>query len=337
MSLLKNMGVNAIRVYTGIPKRWITYIYDTYGISTMLNHSYGRYGLTIDGAWVPITDYASPKVEEILIGEVSEMAAEYEGTRGLLCYLLGNENNYGLFWDGAETEDIPVEERKSTKRAQAMYSLINKGSLAIKAIDGGRPIAFSNGDLLFLDIIAEECGDLDIFGTNMYRGISFRDAFDRVRDEYGKPIMFTEFGADAFNALSNSEDQESQAYYMVGNWKEIYANAAGMGNANNSIGGFTFQFSDGWWKFGQTKNLTVHDNNASWSNGGYQSDFEQGENNMNEEWFGICAKGPSDVRGLYTLYPRAAYYALKKVHEYDPMHRVLIVPAWNPFSNEIQS
>ena len=318
MSLLKNMGVNAIRVYTGIPKRWITYIYDTYGISTMLNHSYGRYGLTIDGAWVPITDYASPKVEEILIGEVSEMAAEYEGTRGLLCYLLGNENNYGLFWDGAETEDIPVEERKSTKRAQAMYSLINKGSLAIKAIDGGRPIAFSNGDLLFLDIIAEECGDLDIFGTNMYRGISFRDAFDRVRDEYGKPIMFTEFGADAFNAVSNSEDQESQAYYMVGNWKEIYANAAGMGNANNSIGGFTFQFSDGWWKFGQTKNLTVHDNNASWSNGGYQSDFIQGENNMNEEWFGICAKGPSDVSGLYTLYPRAAYYALKKVHEFDP-------------------
>ena len=78
------------------------------------------------------------------------------------------------------------------------------------------------------------------------------------------------------------------------------------------------QFSDGWWKFGQTKNLTVHDNNASWSNGGYQSDFVESENNMNEEWFGICAKGPSDVTGLYTLYPRAAYYALKKVHEYDP-------------------
>ena len=125
--------------------------------------------------------------------------------------------------------------------ARAMYKLINKGALAMKAIDDDHD-AFSNGDLLFLDIIAEECGDLDIFGTNMYRGISFQSAFDRVRDEYGKPIMFTEFGADAFNAVSNSEDQESQAYYMVGNWKEIYANAAGMGNANNSIGGFTFQF-----------------------------------------------------------------------------------------------
>jgi hypothetical protein len=30
-------------------------------------------------------------------------------------------------------------------------------------------------------------------------------------------------------------------------------NAAGLGKAGNSIGGFTFQFSDGWWKYGQTK------------------------------------------------------------------------------------
>ena len=38
---------------------------------------------------------------------------------------------------------------------------------------------------------------------------------------------------------------------------------------------------------------------------------------MNEEWFGICAKGPTDARGLYYLYPRAAYYALQDVHKLD--------------------
>jgi hypothetical protein len=152
----------------------------------------------------------------------------------------------------------------------------------------------------------------------MYRGVSFGDAFDRVKKEYGKPFMFTEFGADAFNAQSDSEDQESQAFYMVGNWKEIYANAAGMGKAGNSIGGFTFQFSDGWWKFGQTYNLDVHDNNASWDSGGYFRDFVKGENNMNEEWFGIAAKGPTTKRGLYSLFPRAAYYALKEAHQFDP-------------------
>ena len=57
--------------------------------------------------------------------------------------------------------------------------------------------------------------------------------------ELNKPIMFTEFGADAFNALSNQEDQKMQSFFMVENWKEIYQNAAGLGKAGNSIGGFT--------------------------------------------------------------------------------------------------
>ncbi|MDX5320757.1 MAG: hypothetical protein LPK45_06615, partial [Bacteroidota bacterium] len=55
MTLLKNMGVNAVRMYTGVPARWIQYIYETHGIYTMLNHSFGRYGLTLDGNWFPNT------------------------------------------------------------------------------------------------------------------------------------------------------------------------------------------------------------------------------------------------------------------------------------------
>ncbi|MEQ8217950.1 MAG: glycoside hydrolase family 2 TIM barrel-domain containing protein [Arenibacter sp.] len=318
MGLLKNMGVNSIRLYEGVQPKWVSYIFKNYGIHTMINHSFGRYGLTINGAWVPNTDYADKDTQDLLLLEVTAMVNKYKGTPGLLMYLLGNENNYGLFWDGAETEDIPVEERKSTSRAEAMYKIFNKAALAIKVIDQSLPVAMCNGDLLFIDIIAKECKDVDIYGTNMYRGVSFTDAFQTVKDKLNKPLMFTEFGADAFNAIENQEDQYSQAYYMVGNWKEIYENASGLGKVGNSIGGFTFQFSDGWWKFGQTKNLDVHDNNASWSNGGYSRDLEGNENNMNEEWFGICAKGPTNSRGLYDLYPRAAYYALKEAHKLNP-------------------
>lgn len=318
MSLLQNMGVNAIRVYTGIQPKWITYIYETYGIYTMLNHSFGRYGLTLDGAWVSNTDYSDPRVTELLQKEVKELASTYKETPGLLLYLLGNENNYGLFWEGAETEDIPVADRASTIRARHMYKLFNAASVAMKSIDQNHPVALCNGDLLFLDIIAEECQQVDIFGINVYRGISFTDLFDRVKNEYGKPVLLTEFGADAFNAITKEEDQRAQAYYNAGNWKEIYENAAGLGKAGNSIGGFTFQFSDGWWKYGQTKNLDVHDTHASWSNGGYLSDYKEGENNMNEEWFGICAKGPTNLHGYYQLYPRAAYYSLKEAHKFNP-------------------
>ncbi|WP_299064025.1 glycoside hydrolase family 2 TIM barrel-domain containing protein [uncultured Polaribacter sp.] len=322
MGLLKNMGVNAVRQYTGIQPKWVTYIYETYGIYTMLNHSFGRYGLTLNGAWVAVTDYRDKKTQEVLLGEVTKLAKEYKNTPGLLLFLLGNENNYGLFWAGAETEDFPDEEDKKRevgeKRGRPMYKLMNDAAKIMKEINPSNPIAICNGDVLFIDIIAEECKDIDIYGTNMYRGKSFGDAFQVVKDKLNKPILFTEFGADAFNAITNQEDQKMQAFYMVNNWKDIYENASGMGKVGNSLGGFTFQFSDGWWKFGQTKNLDVHDNNASWANGGYYLDMENGNNNMNEEWFGICAKGPTNSKGLYTLYPRAAYYSLKEVHSLNP-------------------
>ena len=318
MSLLKNMGVNTIRVYTGIQPKWITYIYETYGIHTMLNHSFGRYGLTVNGAWVAKTDYADPTTQAVLLKEITDVVNEYKNTPGLLMYLLGNENNYGLVWKGAETEDLPINEDDYSVAAKYLYQMFNKAAVAMKEMDRSHPVAICNGDLGFLDIVAKECKDVDIYGTNMYRGKSFGDAFKRVKKELNMPIMFTEFGADAFNAVTNEEDQKMQAHFMVENWREIYQNAAGLGEAGNSLGGFTFQFSDGWWKFGQTKDLDVHDNNASWSNGGYYIDFKEGRNNMNEEWFGICAKGPTNAAGLYTLYPRAAYYSLQEAHRINP-------------------
>ncbi len=325
MSLLRNMGVNVIRQYTGVPAKWIKYIYENYGIYTLLNHSFGRYGLTIDGVWTPVTIYDDPKTQELLMSEVENLVKEYQNTPGLLMYLLGNENNYGLFWAGAETEDFPDDEGRiqyiGETRGRPMYRLMNEAAKRMKAMDTSHPVAICNGDVLFIDIVAEECTDVDVYGTNTYRGVSFGDMFQTVKEKLNKPLMFTEFGADAFNAIENKEDQYSQAYYMVGNWKEIYENAAGVGKTGNSIGGFTFQFSDGWWKYGfdDRKNADLHDNNASWSNGGYLRDFAgPGINNMNEEWFGICAKGATNERGLYELYPRAAYYALKEAHQLNP-------------------
>ena len=322
MALLQKIGVNAIRVYEGIPPKWITYIFENYGIYTMLNHSFGRYGLMLNDEWQPSTDYSDKQTQNILLKQVQEMVDLYKNTPGLLLYLLGNENNYGLFWGGAETEDFPDEKEQIKQtgeiKGRPMYSLMNQATLLIKKTSPNALVAICNGDLLYLDIIAEECKDVDIFGTNSYRGESFGDLFDRVKKEYGKPVLFTEFGADAYNAIKQKEDQEAQAHYLICNWEDIYQNAAGNGRANNAIGGFTFQFSDGWWKFGQTTNLDKHDTDASWANAGYAFDFEEGKNNMNEEWFGVCAKGPTNSKGVSQLYPRLAYYALKEIHKIKP-------------------
>jgi hypothetical protein len=59
------MGVNVIRQYTGIRQNGFN-TYRNYGIYTMLNHTFGRYGLTINGAWVLDTDYADTNTRKLL-------------------------------------------------------------------------------------------------------------------------------------------------------------------------------------------------------------------------------------------------------------------------------
>ena len=81
---------------------------------------------------------------------------------------MGNENNYGLFWAGSETEDFPEEEAEKKligeQRGRPMYRLMNEAAKKIKTIDSRHPVAICNGDVLFLDIVAEECKDVDIYG-----------------------------------------------------------------------------------------------------------------------------------------------------------------------------
>jgi len=317
MPLLQDMGVNAIRVYNGIPARWIQYIFEHYGIYTMVNHPMARYGFNIDGVWIANTNYADPRLREAVKAEILAMVDELRDTPGLLMWLLGNENNYGLSWTTFEAEALPKGEQDEA-RARYLYSLFGEITDAIKARDPNRPVAIANGDLQYIDIIAQECKGIDILGSNVYRGISARDLFQVVKDKLDVPVMFTEFGSDAFNAREMREDQAMQARYLIGQWQEIYEMSAGKGRVGNAIGGFIFQWSDGWWKYKQEERLDIHDSNASWPNGGYVEDYVEGENNMNEEWWGITAKGMPDAEGLYDVYPRAAYFALRRAFKLDP-------------------
>lgn len=316
MPLLRDMGVNALRMYAGVPPRWVRYIYERYGIWTIVNHPMARYGYTLDNVWIPSVDYSDPRLRAAVKAEILALVDQFEDTPGMLMWLLGNENNYGLSWTSFEIEALPEGEREAA-RARHLYSLFGEITRAVKERDPQRPVAIANGDLQYIDLIAEECRGLDIMGTNVYRGISARDLFDVVKEKLGIPVLFTEFGCDAWNAREMREDQAMQARYLIGQWEEIYEQSAGKGRVGNAIGGLIFQWSDGWWKFRQEERLDVHDTNASWPNGGYVEDFVEGENNMNEEWWGICAKGRPDARGLYELYPRAAYFALRRAFTLD--------------------
>ncbi|MEL6183750.1 MAG: glycoside hydrolase family 2 TIM barrel-domain containing protein [Myxococcota bacterium] len=317
MGLMREMGGNSVRVYVGIPKKWITYMYEEHGIWTILNHPMGRYGHNIDGSYVVPTNYADARTREVLTEEISTLVEDYKDTPGLLMWLLGNENNYGLYWASAEIEDLP-QMNQADARAVFLYSLFGEIIDEIHARDDRHPVAIANGDLGFINLIAEHCPNLDIMGSNVYRGISSRDLFDEVSEKLDIPFVYTEFGSDAYNARELREDHLAQAEYVRALWQEIYEHSHAKGRAENAIGGMTFQWTDGWWKYRQTENLDVHDETASWSNQAYPFDWAEGLNNMNEEWFGIAAKGLPDPDGFYRIFPRAAYYILQEGYKQDP-------------------
>jgi len=316
MKLLSEMGVNTLRSFSMIPPKWVEYIYDNYGIMTAINHLMGRYGFTVDGAFVPNTDYSDPAARKAILDDIKATVERYKNTRGLVMFLIGNENNYGLQWTSFEIEDVPDEVEDG--RAVPLYTLWCESAKLVSDLDPNHPVAIVNGDLQYLNLVKRYCGALDIMGSNMYRGMSAGDAFARVDKELGMPFMFTEFGSDAYNAREEREDDAFQARYLKGNWKEIYEQAYGNGGAGNAIGGMIFQWSDEWWKYRQTVNLDVHDETSSWYGGGYDDFKERGSNNMNEEWWGIATRNPRDDSGFSGVTPRTAYYVLKEAFELDP-------------------
>jgi beta-galactosidase len=160
--------------------------------------------------------------------------------------------------------------------------------------------------------------ELDLIGSNVYRGKSFTDLWSQVDAKLDLPVLFFEFGSDAYNALEGREDQVAQAVILKEQWQEMYHKSWGNGEEGNAIGGFVFEWRDEWWKYLQEENLDIHDTNASWSNQAYLFDWSPTQNNMNEEWFGIAALGTPNADGVYTARPRMAYDVLSEVWSIDP-------------------
>jgi len=315
MSMLKRAGINAIRPFDVPPPEWVRYIYERYGIYTAISHMMGRYGIDRDGVWIAHVNYADPGIRGFILADLQKTFAKYVGVPGVLMWLLGNENNYGLTWTTFAAADFPGE--RDDARAIALYSLMSEGAQLVKRLDSAHPVALVNGDLNYIDIIARYKQGLDIFGTNQYRGRSVGTMYEEVKQKLGIPVLYTEFGSDCFNTITGREDALSAASFLRSQWLEIYEQSHGKGRVGTALGGFIFEWTDTWWKVGQDYNLDVHDTTATWSHPPYY-DYVEGEKNMNEEWWGITALTPSDASGFYEPRPRTAYYMLVDVFKLDP-------------------
>ena len=196
-----------------MPPKWVNYVYREYGIMVVINPLMGRYGYMVDGKWIEFTDYSDPRTREVLKRDALEIVKQYKDVDGVLMFAFGNESNYGLSWKSFEIENLPVGEQ-FTAKARYLYSLFQETMEEGKAIDPNHPFTFVNGDLQYIDLIAEINTDLDLLGINAYRGKSFTSLWEEVEKKLDVPVVFFEFGADAYNARTGQEDQVNQALLL---------------------------------------------------------------------------------------------------------------------------
>jgi len=292
--LMKEMGVNAIRLYhhpNKVNKELLRDLYNTYGIRVIMGDFLGVYALGSGAPWNPGTDYNNEEHKKKMLQSVKEMVLESKDEPYLLFWFLGNENIYGVA-------------NNANKYPEAFFKFVSEVAKEIKAIDPEHPVAICSGDTLFLDKFGKNAPDIDIFGANAYRGdYGFGRFWQSVKEEADRPAFITEFGCPAYAQGKSVEEAEAlQAEYHQAAWEDIQNNMAFGIGAGNSIGGIVFEWLDEWWKGYEA---FIHDKKGLWI-----GPFPDGY--MHEEWLGLCAQGDGKS-SPFLRQLRKSYYMYKKL------------------------
>ncbi|MBU0710249.1 MAG: hypothetical protein KJ793_06040 [Candidatus Omnitrophica bacterium] len=291
--LMKEMGINTIRVYhhpEKVNKQVLRDLYENYGIMTIMGDFLGKYALGSGAPWSPGTDYNNEEHKRNMIQSVTNMILEFKDEPYILFWLLGNENVYGYACN-------------ADKEPDAFFSFANQAAKVIKSIDPSRPVAICSGDILYLDKFGKHAPDIDIFGTNAYRGkYGFGRFWRSVKEESGRAAFITEFGCPAYAEDKEEEAEEFQAEYHRGSWDDIRNNMAFQGGSGNAIGGIIFEWLDEWWKGYEP---AMHDTKGLWA-----GPFPDGY--MHEEWLGVCGQGEGKI-SPFLRQLRSVYYMYKKL------------------------
>ncbi|MBU1727245.1 MAG: tetratricopeptide repeat protein [Candidatus Omnitrophica bacterium] len=293
-ALMKEMGVNTIRVYHQpfeVNKELLRDMYNNYGIRVIMGDFFGKYAIGSGAAWNPGTDYNNEEQKKKMMESVLGMVKEFKDEPYILFWLLGNENVYGYACN-------------ADKEPDAFYKFANEAALAIKAIDPDHPVGICNGDVLFLDKFGKDAPDIDIFGANAYRGnYGFGSFWRQVKEEAGRPAFITEFGCGAYAEGKTLDEAEAlQEDYHKGSWEDIENNMAFSAGAGNSLGGVVFEWLDEWWKAYEP---SAHDTRPLWA-----GPFPDGY--MHEEWLGVCGQGDGNLSPFLRT-PRKSFEFYKKI------------------------
>lgn len=266
--LMKAAGINAVRTYERLEDKVVLdqlYAAGIYVFSTVL------------GWWQD-----EPSVVSQRVNAVKDHPA-------ILAWVIGNEWNYNQLYSNGQMSTEEVRD------------VLNQAAALIKQTDSTRPVMTIFGELGGIEEMLETMPNIDIWGINAYRGIDHAALFSEWEKKSSKPMVLTEYGADAWDARDGRENVEAQAEatrVLTQQIMDAYTTESG----GITSGGFIFEWADEWWKSNE-KNVDQQDTSGIAPPGGNGGPYPDGV--FNEEWWGIV-----DI----DRNPRPAYNALKELY-----------------------
>ncbi len=215
LTLMKEAGINTIRVYKPIIEKAVLDKINSYGLKVVISFGYNQNGNF-----------------DIRSGSYIDYIKYYDDHPAILFWELGNEYNFHPEWFDGDIAN--------------WYKSLDIAALEIKKISS-KPVSTAHGEIpdsLAISMVK----NIDFWGVNVYRWDKPETLIKEWVTKINKPLYFAEVGSDSYMTVAQNgydeginEKAQSDANTII--IKSIMSN-------ENNMGLFLFQFADGLWKAG---------------------------------------------------------------------------------------
>lgn len=216
--LMKELGINTIRVYEPIADKDVLDEIADSGIKIIIGFGYNQKGKF-----------------DILSGTFLDYVKKYKNHQAILMWELGNEYNYHPEWFKGNIQN--------------WYLAMNQAALEIKEVDSNHPVTTAHGELPN-ELALNMSPNIDVWGMNVYRWDNPTEIFKQWKAVSEKPMYLSEAGGDSFMTITKSGYQKGENQKAQADANKKILDAV-FENLENTLGVTLFSFTDGWWKAGE--------------------------------------------------------------------------------------
>lgn len=261
LQLMKEAGINTIRVYKPIEDRSVLDKISAAGIKVIIGFGYDQ-----DGYY------------DIKTGSYIDYVEQFKNHQGILFWELGNEYNFHPEWFEGDLIN--------------WYRAVEDAAKKIHATDFNHPVASAHGEIPDSLALAST-PNLDLWGVNVYRWDNPEGIFKEWKDFSDKPIYLSEAGSDSYMTVANhgyskGENQQAQAHSLKRILEDVYQYK----DINSGV--LVFSFTDELWKAGNPKTQDI----GGWAPASSGVPYD---GTANEEYWGILDVDRNKKEAFYIL------------------------------------